>query len=83
MGEHKGKIDLELAKSFENDEFDAFARTNGETSGRSAAGSRSRRAAFPNGTGLPSTPAEPSSPRSPTAPSPPRWRSGASGPLRV
>jgi Phospholipase B len=25
----KGKIDLELAKSFENDEFDAFARTNG------------------------------------------------------
>jgi hypothetical protein len=25
---HKGKIDLELAKSFENDELDAFARTN-------------------------------------------------------
>ncbi len=25
----KGKIDVELAKSFENDEFDAFARTNG------------------------------------------------------
>jgi hypothetical protein len=29
MAAHKGKIDLELAKSFENDEFDAFARTNG------------------------------------------------------
>ena len=26
---HKGKIDLELGKSFENDDFDAFARTNG------------------------------------------------------
>ena len=26
---HKGKIDLELAKAFENDEFDAFARSKG------------------------------------------------------
>jgi Phospholipase B len=26
---HKGKIELESAKSFENDDFDAFARTNG------------------------------------------------------
>jgi hypothetical protein len=29
IASHKGKIDLELAKSFENDEFDAFARTHG------------------------------------------------------
>jgi hypothetical protein len=29
MEAQKGKIDLELAKSFENDEFDAFARTTG------------------------------------------------------
>ena len=26
---HKGKIDLELAKSFENDQYDAFAHANG------------------------------------------------------
>ncbi len=60
---NKGKIDLELAKSFENDSFDAFARPTARTNERSAAGSRSPRADVLSGTGLRSTPVARSNPK--------------------
>ena len=54
IAEHKGKIDLELGKRFETDDFDVILReARGATSGRSAAASRPRRAACPSGTGRP------------------------------
>ncbi len=64
MAQHKGKIDVELGKRFETDDFDVIAAARrAPTNGRSAAGSRSRRAACPSGTGARSTRAAPSSPR--------------------
>ena len=78
IAEHKGKIDLELGKAFETDDFDVISPgSEAPTSGRCAAAWRSRPVGYPSGTGGRSIPGAPSSPRSSTRRWPIRWPSGA------
>ena len=63
MTEHKGKIDLELGKAFETDDFDAIRANTSRASGRCADASRPHLAACPSGTGDHTIPVERSRPK--------------------